>query len=151
MLPAVTAQYFLVKLYWKCFFASLWAAVTGRVLFWLYKAATDTDIFGGVGEARTYLDSMLSAHDVEGAAGSPRIVASQIVPFVLVGLCTGLAGVLFVKLNQMWMRFRQRHAHAWPFRHRFVWSSVYILLWGLVSFPGGPFGPFMSKCARRAS
>ena len=43
VLPAVTAQYFLVKLYWKCFFASLWAAVTGRVLFWLYKAATDTD------------------------------------------------------------------------------------------------------------
>ena len=44
-------------------------------------------------------------------------------------------GVLFVKLNQMWMAFRKRHAKHWFFRRKYVWSTTLIVVWGLASFP----------------
>ena len=69
----------------------------------------------------------------------------QLTSYVIIGFLSGVCGVVFVQLNQKWMAFRKRHAQHWMIRRKYVWSSLLISAWGLVSFPDGPFGQFLSK------
>ena len=48
------------------------------------------------------------------------------------------------------MSFRKVNGNWWALRNRYVWSTVLILVWGLISCPDGPFGSFMSKGQTRS-
>jgi H+/Cl- antiporter ClcA len=69
----------------------------------------------------------------------------QLLAYALIGLTCGVCGVLFVHANAKWMAFRKSHAHTWPLRYKYVWSSALIGAWAFASFPDGPFGHFLSK------
>ncbi|KAL3907258.1 MAG: hypothetical protein SGPRY_010238 [Prymnesium sp.] len=132
----VTAQYFLVSLYWRCFFA----CVIGEALLHSWWHADEQ--FG--------INSMLKADDVSSdvtQAMPPRLleVKSELLAYIVIGATCGLAGALFVKLNKKWMNFRKAHSHLLLFRNPFVWSSVFMVVFGLLTFPDSPFGHFMSK------
>ena len=164
----VTAQYFLVKLYSRCFLAALSGAITSRFLFSIVKdymedderALTPPSVAialnatgggvvasgggggGGGSDAESGVElairAILGGDDVETSI-------EQVLAFILIGVTSGFVGVAFVKCNQAWMAFRKRHANHWVLRHRFVWSTCLILVWAAISFPDGPFGSFMSK------
>lgn len=127
----VTATYFLVPLYWRCFFAATVSAIVARFLnSWWHsdKSGSELDI-----------SSMMHASDV---SAEP----SQMAAYVLIGVLCGASGVLFVNLNTQWNQLRRRHAGSWLFRNRFAWSMLLISCWACVSFPRAPWvGSYMSK------
>lgn len=91
----VTAQYFLVSLYWRCFLASVMGSITARLLYsWYHSDEIDVEIG---------LTSMLHADDV---SAKPN----HLVLYVIIGVVCGLLGCVFVKLNQMWVAVHKRHA-----------------------------------------
>lgn len=123
----VTAQYFLVSLYWRCFLASVTGAIVSRLLYsWWH----DDTAFG--------INSMLHSDDV---SADP----TQLLAYAAIGAVCGLAGAWFTVLNKRWMEFRKKNAKHWFLRNRFLWSTVFVFVFGLVSFPDSPVGHFMSK------
>ena len=70
---------------------------------------------------------------------------TQLLAYVAIGASCGVVGSMFVKLNHRWMSFRKRHARHPLLRNRFAWSTIFISVFGLVSFPESPVGHFMSK------
>ena len=70
---------------------------------------------------------------------------TQLVAYVLIGVASGLAGALFVRLNAMWMAFRKRKAKWWLFRNKYAWSTLVVLAYTLLTIPGGPCGSYLSK------
>jgi chloride channel 2 len=65
--------------------------------------------------------------------------------FMLIGLLSGVIGALFVRANAAWSRFRAKRAGTFFFQSKYYLTVVMLLLWGLVTMPDGPVGPFMSK------
>lgn len=137
----VTAAYFVVPLYWKCFFTAVTGAVVARVLYsWWHL---DPNNANRPHAAKIGLTSMLHADDV---SAEP----AQLLAYMVIGVACGLMGIAFVKINAAWMRLRKRHARAWVFRRRYVWSTAVVVLYALVTFPEAPLvGHFMRAPARR--
>ena len=74
-----------------------------------------------------------------------QVNLEHLFPYMLIGFLSGVIGICTVNLNARWMAIRKRHAKAWVLRHRFAWSTLLVLTWGLISVPDGPFGSFMAK------
>ena len=116
----VTAAYFVVPLYWKCFFTAVTGAVVARVLYsWWHL---DPNNANRPHAAKIGLTSMLHADDV---SAEP----AQLLAYMVIGVACGLMGIAFVKINAAWMRLRKRHARAWVFRRRYVWSTAVVVLY----------------------
>jgi hypothetical protein len=70
----------------------------------------------------------------------------QILAYVLIGMMSGLAGALFVRLNALWMAFKSKRQRSWwLFRNKYAWSTLVILVYTLLTIPAGPCGSYLSK------
>ncbi|KAJ1623802.1 chloride channel [Pavlovales sp. CCMP2436] len=126
----LTSTYFLVSIYWKCFYTAVVGAVLSRTLYMSYKTKTY------IGSAT--FQSFFEAEDVEA-----EVV--QLPIFVVIGLLSGVLGALFVRANAAWSRFRARRAGSFFFKSKYYLTIVMLLLWGLVTMPDGPVGSYMRK------
>lgn len=126
----LTSTYFLVSIYWKCFYTAVTGAVLSRTLYMAYK--TKTHVLSATFQA------FFEAEDVE-------TDVIQLPAFITIGILSGLLGALFVKVNAKWGAFRARHASSAFFKSKYYLALVLLVLWGLLTMPSGPIGSFMHK------
>ncbi|KAG8468409.1 hypothetical protein KFE25_013492 [Diacronema lutheri] len=126
----LTSTYFLVSIYWKCFYTAVTGAVLSRMLYMAYK--TKTHVLSAT------FSSFFDAEDVE-------TDVAQLPAFITIGVLSGLIGALFVRANARWGAFRARRANTAFFRSKYYLALVLLVLWGVLSMPNGPLGGYMRK------
>ena len=128
----VTATYFYIPIYWKCFFTAVVGAVLSRLLYSWYHLDADHQVMmppPAPPEPRAPLrgaTSPLHSRGVPPTLRLPSLVSSRLqlgidsmlhtddistdpkdlLAYVLIGLICGAVGSLFVRLNAQWMAFR---------------------------------------------